>query len=102
MRNRHDLKRAFLSDQAYQTFPGTSAVISQIISEVFPPEYVAVVEGGRAENNELLNQHFDYIFFTGGVTVGKLDMEKASAHLTPVTLELGGKSPCIIDRTCDH
>ena len=79
----------------------TSAVIAEIIRDVFPEEYVAVVEGGRAENTELLNQRFDYIFFTGGVTVGKLVMEKASAHLTPVTLELGGKSPCIIDSTAD-
>lgn len=81
--------------------PATSAVIAQLLREVFPEEYVAVVEGGRAENTELLNQRFDYIFFTGGVTVGKLVMEKASAHLTPVTLELGGKSPCIIDRTAN-
>ena len=81
--------------------PATSAIIAEIIREVFPQEYVAAVEGGRAENTELLNQRFDYIFFTGGVTVGKLVMEKASAHLTPVTLELGGKSPCIIDRTAN-
>ena len=81
--------------------PATSAVIAKIIREIFPEEYVSVVEGGRAENTELLNQRFDYIFFTGGVTVGKLVMEKASAHLTPVTLELGGKSPCIIDRTAN-
>lgn len=59
--------------------------------------YVAVVEGGRAENTELLEQRFDYIFFTGSVNVGKLVMEKASRYLTPVTLELGGKSPCIVD-----
>lgn len=81
--------------------PATSAVIKKIIEDVFPAEYVAVVEGGRAENTELLNTRFDYIFFTGGVTVGKLVMGKASAHLTPVTLELGGKSPCIIDENCD-
>ena len=88
-----------LKPSAYS--PATSAVIKQLISDVFPPAYVSVVEGGRAENNELLNQRFDYIFFTGGVTVGKLVMEKASTHLTPVTLELGGKSPCIIDKTCN-
>ena len=81
--------------------PATSAVIKFIIEEVFPPEYVAVVEGGRAENTELLNTRFDYIFFTGGVSVGKLVMEKAAANLTPVTLELGGKSPCIIDDSCN-
>lgn len=88
-----------LKPSAYS--PATSAVIRNITAEVFPEEYVAVVEGGRAENTELLNQRFDYIFFTGGVTVGKLVMEKAAAHLTPVTLELGGKSPCIIDDTCN-
>jgi aldehyde dehydrogenase (NAD+) len=88
-----------LKPSAYS--PATSAVIKKIVEKVFPQEYVAVVEGGRAENTELLNQRFDYIFFTGGVTVGKLVMEKASANLTPVTLELGGKSPCIIDDTCN-
>ena len=76
--------------------PATSQIIADIISEAFPPEYVTVVQGGREENAALLEQRFDYIFFTGGVTVGKLVMEKASAHLTPVTLELGGKSPCIV------
>ena len=81
--------------------PATSAVIHTILSEVFPPEYVAVVEGGRAENAALLEQRFDYIFFTGGVTVGRLVMEKAAVHLTPVTLELGGKSPCIVTADCD-
>ena len=81
--------------------PATSAVIRSIVREVFPPEYVAVVEGGRAENAALLEQRFDYIFFTGGVTVGKLVMEKAAAHLTPVTLELGGKSPCVVTADCD-
>lgn len=81
--------------------PATSAVIREIVESVFPPKYVAVVEGGRAENAELLEQRFDYIFFTGGVTVGKLVMEKASKHLTPVTLELGGKSPCIIEKSCN-
>lgn len=79
----------------------TSSVIRTIIEEVFPSEYVTVVEGGRAENNALLDMRFDYIFFTGGVTVGKLVMEKAAAHVTPVTLELGGKSPCIIEKSCD-
>lgn len=58
-----------------------------------------MVDGGRAENQALLDQRFDYIFFTGGVTVGKEVMAKAAKHLTPVTLELGGKSPCVVDRT---
>ncbi len=88
-----------LKPSAYS--PATSAVIKQIISEIYPEKYVAVVEGGRAENAELLDQEFDYIFFTGGVNVGRLVMEKASAHLTPVTLELGGKSPCIIDSSAN-
>lgn len=79
--------------------PATSAIIRELIAECFPPEYVCVVEGGRAENQALLDQPFDYIFFTGGVTVGRQVMEKASVHLTPVTLELGGKSPCIVDET---
>lgn len=81
--------------------PTTSAIIAQIISESFDPRYVAVVTGGRAENQSLLEQHFDYIFFTGGVSVGKTVMEKASRWLTPVTLELGGKSPVIIDETAN-
>lgn len=79
--------------------PTVSAVIRTIVSECFPPEYVTVVEGGRAENKALLDQVFDYIFFTGGVTVGKEVMEKAARNLTPVTLELGGKSPCIVERS---
>ncbi len=81
--------------------PATSKVIASLRAEIFPPEYVTVVTGGRKENTDLLEQHFDYIFFTGGVTVGKLVMEKAAQHLTPVTLELGGKSPCIVDKTAN-
>lgn len=81
--------------------PETSHAIAALIAETFSEDYVAVVEGGRQENQDLLEQKFDYIFFTGGVNVGKMVMEKASAHLTPVTLELGGKSPCIIDHTAN-
>ena len=88
-----------LKPSAYS--PATSAAVRELVQEVFPEEYVAVVEGGRAENSALLEERFDYIFFTGGVSVGKLVMEKAAAHLTPVTLELGGKSPCIVDRSAD-
>ena len=62
----------------------TSAIIAKLIRRCFPSEYVAVVEGGRRENTELLEQRFDYIFFTGGVEVGRLVMEKASRYLTPV------------------
>lgn len=78
--------------------PTVSKVVSDVIRDAFPGKYVAVVEGGRKENTELLEQRFDYIFFTGGVTVGKMVMKKASRNLTPVTLELGGKSPCIVTR----
>ncbi|MGN0186821.1 MAG: aldehyde dehydrogenase [Paludibacteraceae bacterium] len=88
-----------LKPSAYS--PETSRVLSKLISEIFPEEYVAVVQGGRQENQDLLEQKFDYIFFTGGVNVGKTVMAKAAAHLTPVTLELGGKSPCIIDKTAN-
>ncbi len=77
----------------------TSKLLEKIIKDAFAPEYVSVILGGRAENAELLEQKFDYIFFTGSVSVGKLVMKKASESLTPVTLELGGKSPCIIDKT---
>ena len=79
--------------------PAASAVIRDILTQCFPPEYVAVVEGGRAENQALLDQKFDYIFFTGSVAVGKEVMARAAAHLTPVTLELGGKSPCVVDKS---
>jgi len=81
--------------------PETSKVIADLIAETFDPHFVTVVTGGREENTGLLDQPFDYIFFTGGTAVGKLVMEAAARHLTPVTLELGGKSPCIIDETAD-
>lgn len=81
--------------------PATSKVLAQLISVAFEPEYIAVVEGGRAENSALLDQRVDYIFFTGGVTVGKEVMRRAAQNLIPVTLELGGKSPCIVDHTAD-
>lgn len=79
----------------------TSAVLKKLAEELFRPEHVAVVEGGRAENTALLEQKFDYIFFTGSRRVGQLVMEKAARHLTPVSLELGGKSPCIVDETAN-
>lgn len=81
--------------------PATSAVIKKVVARAFEPGHVSVVEGGRAENTALLEQKFDYIFFTGSKEVGRLVMEKASKHLTPVSLELGGKSPCIVDRTAN-
>lgn len=79
----------------------TSRVIKLLVEKVFPPEYVAVIEGGREENQLLLQQKFDYIFFTGSVEVGKLVMESAAKNLTPVSLELGGKSPVIVDETAN-
>ena len=88
---------AIIKPSEYST--ATSEVIAELISSIFPSEYVAVVMGGKEESIHLLNQKFDYIFFTGSPTVGKYIMNKASEHLTPVTLELGGKSPCIVDET---
>ena len=79
----------------------TSEVMQKIIKQVFAPEHVSMVTGGRAENTALLEQRFDYIFFTGSVQVGKVVMAAAAKHLTPVTLELGGKSPVIVDETAD-
>lgn len=81
--------------------PATSALLRKIIGQTFPEHYITVVEGGRQENEELLEQHFDYIFFTGSAAVGKTVMEKASRYLTPVTLELGGKSPAIVDESAN-
>lgn len=81
--------------------PATAAVLQEIIEECFPPEYVAMVTGGRAENQALLQQKFDMIFFTGGKTVGREVLRHAAEYLTPVTLELGGKSPCIVDATAN-
>lgn len=78
--------------------PKTSALMAKIISENFPKEYVTVIEGGVETSTALLKEKFDYIFFTGSVPVGKVIMEAASKHLTPVTLELGGKSPCIVHK----
>ena len=76
--------------------PATAAVLKMILEECFQAEYVAVITGGRAENQALLQQRFDMIFFTGGKTVGREVLRSAAEYLTPVTLELGGKSPCII------
>ena len=81
--------------------PNVSKVLHDMLVSIYPEKYVAVIEGGRDVNQELLEQRFDYIFFTGGVSVGKLVLEKAARHVTPVTLELGGKSPCIVDETAD-
>lgn len=88
-----------LKPSAYS--PYTSTVIQSMIEECFDTRYVAIITGGRAENTCLLNEHFDYIFFTGSQTVGKEVMRHAAAHLTPVTLELGGKSPCIVEESAN-
>lgn len=79
----------------------TSNLIAKMLQSIFPEEYITTVLGGRESNQALLEQRFDFIFFTGGYTVGKLVMEKASRYCTPLILELGGKSPCIIDATAD-
>ncbi len=77
--------------------PHSSAVIARIISENFDPAFISVIEGGPETAQALLTEKFDYIFFTGGTRIGKIVMEAAAKHLTPVTLELGGKNPCIVD-----
>ena len=88
-----------LKPSAYS--PNVSAVLREVIEECFSSKHVAVVTGGRAENACLLEQNFDFIFFTGSQAVGKEVMRKAAEHLTPIALELGGKSPCIVDETAN-
>lgn len=90
---------AIIKPSAYS--PATSRIIEEIISEVFPPEYVSVVTGGREENAHLLDEKFDFIFFTGSMNVGKEVLSKAARHLTPAVLELGGKSPCIVNKSAN-
>jgi aldehyde dehydrogenase (NAD+) len=75
----------------------TSQVVAEIIRQNFDPAYIAAIEGGIEVSQQLLAEKFDHIFFTGGTKVGQIVMEAAAKHLTPVTLELGGKSPCIVD-----
>ncbi|MEO0408490.1 MAG: aldehyde dehydrogenase family protein, partial [Cyanobacteria bacterium P01_A01_bin.135] len=81
--------------------PATSRVVAELIEATFAPEYIAVLEGSVETAQALLAQKFDHIFFTGGTRVGQIVMEAAAKHLTPVTLELGGKSPCIVDGATD-
>lgn len=78
--------------------PATSSLLAHMIGSTFDNEYVAVVEGAKEASQQLLELKFDYIFFTGSTNVGKVIMKQASEHLTPVTLELGGKSPAIVDK----
>ena len=79
--------------------PATSRILAEIVEACFPPEHVAVVTGGRAENAALLDQKFDMVFFTGSQSVGREVLRKTAEHLTPAVLELGGKSPCIVDES---
>ncbi len=78
--------------------PHTSHVLKTLITETFDSDYIAVCEGGVEQTQALLAQPFDHLFFTGGTTIGKIVMKAAAEHLTPVTLELGGKSPCIVHK----
>lgn len=88
-----------LKPSAYS--PNTSSVIKKLIESTFPSEYIAVIEGGREENKALLKEHFDYIFFTGSKRVGHEVMRSTAEYLTPITLELGGKSPVIVEKSAD-
>lgn len=81
--------------------PNVGEILNKIIKECFDEEYVACVMGGRKENSELLSQKFDFIFFTGSQNVGKEVLRKAAENLTPAVLELGGKSPCIVESSAD-
>ncbi len=90
---------AIVKPSAYSS--ATSKIIEKIITECFAPEYVAVVTGGRTENTALLEQKFDFVFFTGSQAVGKEVLRHTAEHLTPAVLELGGKSPCIVDESAN-
>ena len=78
--------------------PSVAKLMEEMIAKTFPTNYIALVQGGRETNTHLFKQHFDLIFFTGSPKVGKVVMKAAAQHLTPVVLELGGKSPCIVDK----
>ena len=86
---------AIVKPSAYS--PATGEVVKRLLEECYSEEYVAVVTGGRKENAALLDKKFDFIFFTGSTTVGKEVLRRAAEYVTPVVLELGGKSPCIVD-----
>ena len=90
---------AILKPSAYA--PATAKVVEKLIRECYTPEYIAVVTGGRAENGALLEEKFDYVFFTGSKDVGKEVLRRCAEHLTPAVLELGGKSPCIVEESAD-
>ena len=78
--------------------PNVARVIEQMITATFDEKYIAVVQGNRDVNTSLLEQRYDVIFFTGSPSLGRIVMQAAAKHLTPVVLELGGKSPCIVDK----
>jgi len=78
--------------------PATSALMARMIAELFDPDYLAVFQGDAEATQQILAEKFDYIFYTGSTAVGRIIMTAAARHLTPVTLELGGKSPCIVDQ----
>src|SRR5690625_5018112 len=78
--------------------PHTSALLNELISKTFDAKYLTIIEGDKEVSEQLLNNRFDYIFFTGSKKVGQIVMEKASKHVTPITLELGGKSPASVDQ----
>ena len=90
---------AIVKPSAYS--PATGKLVEKILAECFAPEYVAVVTGGREENAALLQQKFDFVFFTGSQAVGKEVLRHTAEHLTPAVLELGGKSPCIVDASAN-
>lgn len=90
---------AIVKPSAYSQ--ATGEIIKKIITECFPPEYISVVTGGREENTALLEQKFNFVFFTGSQAVGKEVLRHTAEHLTPVVLELGGKSPCIVDASAN-
>ncbi len=90
---------AMLKPAPYST--NTAKVLEKLITETFPEEYISVIQGGREANEIVLKERFDLIFFTGSPALGKVVMKTASIHLTPVVLELGGKSPCIVDKDAD-
>lgn len=90
---------AVIKPSAYA--PATSAVLAKMLSKAFEDKYVAVITGGRQENAELLNKKFDLVFFTGSQAVGREVLRHTAETLTPAVLELGGKSPCIVDETAD-
>ncbi len=88
---------AVVKPSAYAS--ATSVLLARLIGECFPPEYVAVITGGREQNAALLEEKFDFVFFTGSQAVGREVLRHTAERLTPAVLELGGKSPCIVDET---